>query len=232
MKKSAIENQFKEKMSAREIAPSKASWDRLDAMLTVVEKPKSNFKWMYVAASFLGFVLISTLYFNQNKVEKVMHKEEIVVNELEIISETNAMPVKVNRNEEAKTTKSYRKQLASMAIKSEVDSNRVLSNAAIQVVEKEVVQEPEIPIINQKAEQKIVLRKSSYVNVDELLASVDNASPKEKTMEPKTKVKVKSNELLSQVDGELDVSFREKAINVVSQKFKTAKLALSNRNSE
>jgi hypothetical protein len=231
MKNSAIENQFKVKMNAREIVPSKASWDRLDAMLTVAEKPKRNFKWMYIAASFLGFLMISTLYFDKNKKGAIINNDNIVVNEPKNTSEISVKSAKVNLVE-VETTKGVEKKLASKEMKSGIDSNSLVSNAAIQVVEKEVIQEPQIPIINQKAEQKIVLQKSKYVNVDELLASVDNASQENGLRVVKSNVKVSSNELLTQVDGELDLSFREKAIKTVNQKFRTAKLALSNRNSK
>lgn len=233
MKKSVIENQFKEKMNAREINPSKASWDRLDAMLTVAEKPKRSFKWMYIAASFLGFLLIGTLYFNQNKKETIITNDDaIVVNEPKSIPEINVIPVKINLAKRVETTKIVEEKLASTEIKSKVGSDSVLSNKEIQVAEKEIVQEQQIPIINQKAEQKIVPTKPKYVNADELLASVDNASPRKSSIVAKSNVKVNSNELLTQVDGELDLTFREKAIKTVNQNFKAAKLALSNRNSE
>lgn len=232
MKKSAIENQFKEKINAREINPSKASWDRLDAMLTVSEKPKRNFKWMYFAASLFGFLLIGNLYFNQKNKNIFIDNDTIAVNEPKVIPEIKAAPAKNNLSKSVEVTKRIEKQLASAETKSEVDSDSVLSNAAIQVAEKEIIQEPIIPIINQKAEQKTVLHKSSYVNVDELLASVDNTSPKKSSMAAKSNVKVNSNELLTQVDGELDLTFREKAIKTVNQNFKAVKLALSNRNSE
>jgi len=130
-----------------------------------------------------------------------------------------------------KTTKVTEEQVASKEVKSKAESNNFTNNE-IQVAEKEKIVEPKIPIINQKAEQEIVLRKSNYVNVDELLAAVDDASPKKSAVGAKPNVKVNSNNLLSQVDGELDLTFREKAINTVNKKFKTAKLALSNRNSE
>jgi hypothetical protein len=67
MEPNNIENQFREKLNKRTISPSENSWDRLDAMLTVAEKPKRNFRWMYFAASFLGFVLIRR-FFNQTEV--------------------------------------------------------------------------------------------------------------------------------------------------------------------
>ncbi|QKJ62606.1 hypothetical protein [Flavobacterium sp. M31R6] len=232
MKKSVIENQFKEKINAREITPSKASWDRLDAMLTVAEKPKRSFKWMYIAASILGFLLIGTLYFNQNKNETVINKDKIVVNESKVIPEIKTVPEKINLPKRVEATKNIEKQLASTETKSKVGSDSVLSNSGIQVAEKEIVQEQQIVIINQEAEQKVVPTKPKYVNADELLASVDNASPRKSSAVAKSNVKVNSNELLTQVDGELDLTFREKAIKTVNQNFKAVKLALSNRNSE
>lgn len=232
MKKSVIENQFKEKINAREITPAKASWDRLDAMLTVAEKPKRSFKWMYIAASILGFLLIGTLYFNQNKNETVINKDTIVVNESKVIPEIEVTAVKINSAKKTEVKKITDEQLASTEIKPKIDSNRVLSNKEIQVAEKEIIQEQQILIINQKAEQKTVPTKPKYVNADELLASVDNVSPKKSSAVAKTNVKVNSNELLTQVDGELDLTFREKAIKTVNQNFKAVKLALSNRNSE
>ena len=48
----------------------------------------------------------------------------------------------------------------------------------------------------------------------------------------KTLVKVNSNTLLSQVDGELELSFREKVINKVNKNYQTVKVALANRNQE
>lgn len=232
MKKSVIENQFKEKMNAREITPSKASWDRLDAMLTIAEKPKRNFKWMYIAASVLGFLLIGTLYLNQNNKVTVVANDTIVVNEPKVIPEINSTPAKINLVKKIEITSINEQHLASTEIQVKADSNKVLSNPVVLVTEKEVIQEQQISIINQKTEQKIVPTKPKYVNADELLASVDNASPKKSSMAAKTNVKVNSNELLTQVDGELDLTFREKAIKTVNQNFKAVKLALSNRNSE
>ena len=234
MKKSVIENQFKEKISSREITPSKASWDRLDAMLTVAEKPKRSFKWMYIAASILGFLLIGTVYFNQNKKEAVITNDDaIVIVEPKAIPEVKVTPAKINLAKKEEEIKVAGVQLASAETKSKVNSDSVLPNEiGSQVAEKEIIQEQQIPIINQKAEQKVVSTKLKYVNADELLASVDNASPKKSSAVAKTNVKVNSNELLTQVNGELDLTFREKAIKTVNQNFKAAKLALSNRNSK
>ena len=79
MEPNNLENQFAEKLNVREIKPSPMAWDRLDAMLTVVEKPKRNFNWLYIAASFLGFILIATVFFNQIANVIDVEKKEVVL---------------------------------------------------------------------------------------------------------------------------------------------------------
>ena len=233
MEPNKIEKHFKEQLNAREIKPSEMAWDRLDAMLAVAEKkPKRNFRWMYVAASFLGFLLLGTLYFNKNNKEEVVPNEIITVIEPKIEREIKAHLSKINLIKNVEQPKVTKEQLVSAEIKLETDLNKNSPETEKQVTDKEIIQESILSIINQKAEQPEVLQKSRYVNVDELLASVDNTSQKKSSLATKSNVKVNSNELLSQVDGELDLTFREKAIKTVNQNFKTVKLALSNRNSE
>jgi hypothetical protein len=236
MKKSIIEKQIKEKLATREFTPSPASWDRLDAILAVTEKPKRNFKWVYFAASVLGFLLISTLYFNQDQEGIAIPKNDIVVKEPKIVPEkkNNSTPQYISKKIMVKSIvlESYKVEKKS----NESNSSFVSTKIEKQVVQTEETQEQQIPIIyqiiSQKAEQQVVLRKSKYVNVDELLASVDPLSKKKNSSIQQSSVKINSNELLSQVDSELELSFREKALKVVNQKIKTATVALSNRNSE
>ena len=66
------------------------------------------------------------------------------------------------------------------------------------------------------------------VNVDDLLASVEK-TPK---LNAKSKVKVSANSLLSQVDGELDQSFRDKVLNKINKNYKEVKVALATRNQQ
>jgi hypothetical protein len=54
----------------------------------------------------------------------------------------------------------------------------------------------------------------------------------EKENKPKPVVHVKQSNLLSQVDGELELSFREKVISKVNKNYQTVKVALANRNLE
>jgi hypothetical protein len=66
-------------------------------------------------------------------------------------------------------------------------------------------------------------------NIDSLLATIE----KNKISPVKnSSLTVNSSDLLKQVDGELELSFREKAVKTINQKFKEAKEAVVNRNNQ
>ena len=69
----------------------------------------------------------------------------------------------------------------------------------------------------------------SHENMESLLASVEKNS---KTDRKNSSIKINSTDLLQQVDGELEVSFREKALNTITKKYKEAKEAFANRNNQ
>jgi hypothetical protein len=206
------------------------AWNKLDAMLALAEKPKAKFPWMYVAASILGFLLIGTVYFNQNKNENGKQKNEVVIQNT-VVSKTTVTPIVVvnPKIEEGKsvvinvvqktisrTNKTTRLKGESIIIKNSLNQNQVA----------------EVSINNQKTQQKSIKPQVNNVTVDELLATVENPSKKEKQLNQKPVVHVNASNLLSQVDEELELSFREKVINKVSKNYQTVKVALANRNLE
>ena len=88
MEPNKLEKQFKEQLNSREIKPSEMAWSKLDAMLTAADpsnseqakqKPKTKFPWIYIAASFIGFLLIGTVYFNQKENVIGNQKNEVVI---------------------------------------------------------------------------------------------------------------------------------------------------------
>ena len=54
----------------------------------------------------------------------------------------------------------------------------------------------------------------------------------DKKISPKTKMKVDANSLLTSVEKELDVNYRETTLEKLNRKFQDAKSALANRNYE
>jgi hypothetical protein len=77
----------------------------------------------------------------------------------------------------------------------------------------------------------IVINNGANKKADELLvANLENTSIATSSKNPK--VKVNAQNLLSQVDGELDQSFRETKLERIQRNFKTVKEALVNRNNQ
>lgn len=227
MEPNKFEKEFRNKLNQREISPSENSWDRLDAMLTATEekKPKRGHTWMYVAASFVGFLLMATFYFSQkgNTIEnqkvvmennrKVESKKEV----LSVISSDSKSETVVVVSEEKQGKKNSR--VANSIIANQVEQNSSSDSSVLAVGQKEDDQEKE----------QFVSSNISDNAIDEMLAAVKTTS---KTSNSKTEVKINPNTLLSQVDGELELSFREKVINKVNKNYQTVKVALANRNQE
>lgn len=243
-----IENQFREKLNSREIKPSSTSWDRLDAMLTVADsntveqekkKAKRGFGWMHIAASFLGFILIVTVFLSQTEelvdVEKTpVVKETIIIPSEEEVIKTETITPKVEQiianteNKSDKKTKLHVRQRTGEAI---INQKTINQNQAIVSHQNEIVENQQLTIDNQQPTTDNPQLKSSYANVDELLAAVKK-NKTDKLFQDKATVKVNSNDLLSQVDGELELSFRQKMIKSVSKNYQEVKVALSTRNQE
>ncbi|MDD5149600.1 MAG: hypothetical protein PHC28_03855 [Flavobacterium sp.] len=233
MEPNNIENQIKEKLNLREIQPSAQAWDRLDVMLSVAEtkKKKSYFNWWTIAASFVGFVAIGTFFYNQNTnginsipvvtIENKIQKGDLDV-ENKIILKNKINPEK-SLNQTAKTIVKVEK----IDVDNKKESNdNVISKEGLQIKNNEekiaIVIQP-----NDKIDQIVNQTKPNYIDVEDLLASVEKTPKIEKST-----VKINSMALLNEVDGELEISFREKALNTISKKYKEAKEALVNRNNQ
>jgi len=232
MEQNKLENEFRNKLNQREINPSESSWDRLDAMLTVAEekKPVRSYSWIYIAASIIGFAFLGTFFFNQSDKNVNVESNEVVI-------ENNQKVEPIQK--EANSIIPSNSQTESIAVISEVKN------------EKKNPQAKKSPIINQnqiaqnsdsdslttrlKSTQSIqeteqfASSNSNNNSVDEMLAAVQTDP---KAAISKTAVKVNPNTLLSQVDGELELSFREKVINKVNKNYQSVKVALANRNQE
>ncbi|MCV9932616.1 hypothetical protein OIU80_10000 [Flavobacterium sp. LS1R47] len=242
MEPSKLEKEFREKLNVREIKPSDKAWDRLDAMLNVAEevKPKRKHTWMYVAAGFIGFLLVCTVYFNQRETTVHNPENDIVVKEVQVkdsIAKPNNIiedkiilkPLKSNAVVVKETEEVHERK------SEKVNQNRINQN---QVAERSIIKETnrENWKNNQKTESKInqiaIADNSKNATVDQLLTSAEKTLAMDKGVQQKNKVKINANDLLSQVDGELELSFREKVINKVNKNYQTVKVALANRNVE
>ncbi|GGE96813.1 hypothetical protein [Flavobacterium limi] len=238
MELNKIEKQFKEQLNSREIKPSEMAWDKLDAMLNAVDsKPKRNFKWLYVAAGILAFLLAGTVYFNRfefvrtNKgVPLVLEQktDKVILNKQEIIKKsispvqiqkkvTKNQAVAVYNNNPGKQLNQFKNKLEPLM------TNTLKEDNATAV-------SPEENIYQSTA-------KNQYISAEKLLAEVNETKFQAKTtveaIEKRRKViSVNPNELLLNAEKELNQSFRESALDKFNKNFKAVKTVIVNRNYE
>ncbi|WP_281636266.1 hypothetical protein [Flavobacterium marginilacus] len=237
MEPNKIEKQFKEQLNSREIKPSEMAWDKLDAMLSVADKkPKRNFKWLYAAASILGFLLVSTVYFNRfesvktNRDLPIVFEQKTDVNHLE---EQKIISKSVLREQIQKRTAKRQTVVA---------SNNAPKEQLIQIKNKE-----ELPAINNlKGDSAIVnssedknyqpTAKNKYISAEKLLAEVSNtkfeAKVTNETIETRNAISINPNDLLLNAETELNQSYRESALDRFNKKLNSVKTVLVNRNYE
>lgn len=233
MEPNNIENQIREKLNSREIQPSAQAWDRLDAMLTVAEEKKTkrsffSFKYIGIAASVLVFVTLGLFYFNQKNitienqntvVETENGSKETPNSKFQIPNIENKQNNEVAVSNEKMTTHNPKPETRN----SQPTSNEV--SIITQNQEEAIVNQE---IVSPKQEIKTI-KKTSMVDVDELLASVEKDRKKE-TKVSKSNINIDAKSLLSEVDTELDMTFRQRVLNTVNKNYKSVKEAVVNRN--
>lgn len=246
MGQNKLENQIKEKLNSREIQPSAQAWDRLDAMLSVAEEKKTGrpFGFLFIAASILVFVSAGMFFFTQNSSE-VKNDNNVVETEIKkdaVQKENNIQSPIIEKKQENQVAESTEIQKS---------NNQNNNNSAVSIIDQKSNQKQSNPLINKDKQiefqnssdvalknlpkivdtkEIIVSRpKTSTMSDEDLLASLDNVGKKTNA---KSKVKVDARNLLSQVDGELDQTFREKVIGKIAKNYQEVKVALANRNQE
>ena len=236
MEPNNMENQFRDKLNKREIKPSENSWDRLDAMLTVAEKPKRNYRWMYFAASFLGFILIATVFFSQTEEVVDSEHKKVVIEEKQVQQKENELDKVLEIpvvNEIPKVVVASQNVIMKQKATSKTKSNDILNKIEVVKTDKKQPTETAIASVDKNNSSPIISQKTAVkVNASDLLASVENNQPSQSLAQNANPVKVSSNDLLSQVDGELELSFRERVLKSVSKKYQEVKVAVAKRNLE
>jgi hypothetical protein len=239
MEPNNFEKDFREKLNQRKIEPSDKAWDRLDAMLSVAEnkKPKKKRNWLYIAASLVGFLLVGTFFFNQKKNENETQKNTIVIKEDQ--KKNSVVKPTLNIIDSVKTEIAVsEKDATETSTKISISKKINLYQNPVKSIKNESNQITESSIIIKNNQEKQSINNQTSVAETPKKENVDQLNSAEKTVvaenavKPKSKVKVNANDLLNQVDGELELSFREKVITKVNKNYQTVKVALANRNQQ
>jgi hypothetical protein len=246
MEPNKLEKQFKEQLNSREIKPSEMAWSKLDAMLTAADpsngeqakqKPKIKLPWLFIAASFLGFLLIGTVFFKAFETIKIDNENPIVLKEKtdennleepEIINES-VLPSRVQTT----TVKVY-KVVADNNLKKQPEQ---LNNKEDEVLIVNLSKEHEAVFNPSESKNHQSISVNKYISAEKLLAEVTNTKfePKatDKVIEKtRTAISVNPNSLLANAETELNQSFKASALNKFNKNFNAIKTVLVNRNYE
>ncbi|WP_431244126.1 hypothetical protein ACQ9BO_06990 [Flavobacterium sp. P21] len=150
MEPNNFEKDFREKLNQRKIEPSNKAWDRLDAMLSVAEEKKtiqltsekkSNKKWLYIAASVVGFLLVGTFFFHQKENTIEAPKNSVVVKEAEKDSVEKPILNNINssKNEIATSENHSEESLNQEAKINHQKSDKISKNESNQVAESSII---------------------------------------------------------------------------------------------
>ena len=248
MELNKIENKIKEKLNSREIQPSPQAWDRLDAMLSVSEEKKSRrpFGFLFIAASIAVLLAVGLFFFTQND-SQIRPKDDVVTSEIKDTVEkpvNEKLTLSVEQKEEIVLTES---QSPESQITNSNDQRVSINNQKTPNTNQQSINQN--PLINREKEiefqinsdvalknlpaieiKKDIISNKSIPSDEQLVANLDKTA--KQSSKKNTDVKINPKSLLSQVDGELELSFREKIINKISKNYKEVKVALSNRNNE
>ncbi|MDI1316439.1 hypothetical protein [Flavobacterium sp.] len=248
MGQNKVENQIKEKLNSREIQPSPQAWDRLDAMLSVAEEKKTGrpFGFLFIAASIMVLLTAGIFFFTQNTLEvnnKSIVVEKGVIKDTTVKAPNTNTPIPLNEKKEesqvAETNptiinKSHNNSNTAVSIINQKSNQKQSNNPLINRDKKiEFQNSSDVALKNLpriETRKEIVLPSNSVLSDEQLLASLDKTA--KKSSEKNNVVKVNPKSLLSQVDGELDQTFREKVIGKIAKNYQEVKVALANRNNE
>ena len=242
MEPNKIEEQFKQMLNSRELQPSDKAWDRLDAMLSVAEekKTKRSFGWLYIAASILVFATVGMFLFNQGG--EAVHNQEAIVNSetkkdtVKKLEGTNPIPniesneALASSNEQPLNNKSQvgtKKSIINQ--KTNTNSNQIKKEKVIEFKNEKEVAQRDMPKVLE-SNKSLVNKESILKSDDNLLVNLDNTV--KQSANKKVGIKVDARNLLSQVDGEVEYTFREKVFTKINKNYQEIKVALVNRNKE
>ena len=244
-----LEKHIKEKLEERRLSPTIDAWEQVASSLNSgVEKRNKKSNWYAIAASLIGLLIVSALYFNTDNESKqspqVVDVDTTVDDNLEVLKKPEVIDSNIIKESEA-----IAQQENNIAIKKDNFSEEKLSKKAVelavnqkttrvnrQLKEVLVITTPQDLIIEEKVNEVLATvlhleRESIQITdaeVDSLLRVAQFDILKEKMFQDNGKVDAMA--LLIEVEDEIDQSFREKIFKKLKDGLFKARTAIANRN--
>ena len=244
-----LEKHIKEKLEERRLSPTIDAWEQVASSLdSGIEKRNKKSNWYAIAASLIGLLIVSALYFNTDNESKqspqVVDVDTTVDDNLEVLKKPEVIDSNIIKESEAIAQREN-----NIAIKKDNFSEEKLSKKAVelavnqkttrvnrQLKEVLVITTPQDLIIEEKVNEVLATvlhleRESIQITdaeVDSLLRVAQFDILKEKMFQDNGKVDAMA--LLIEVEDEIDQSFREKIFKKLKDGLFKARTAIANRN--
>lgn len=252
MEADKFEKHIKSKLDSREIMPSEKAWQTISKKLE--SKPtvkKSGYLWFGIAAS-IAVIFGIAIFYNANKEETVRAPSVLVrqsntsptdkvVEPASLIPDTNSNGIALgektvpNAKQEKRKTSAIGKDLNSDFINQKQEDAIA---GEINIPESKAIEVPtrlSETVLNEKIAEVVaqvaLLEQSSQVSdaeVDSLLRNAQEAIYREQLFKPDQPVDAMA--LLSQVEEELDQSFRDQIFQSLKSGFLKVRTAVADRN--
>ena len=225
------------------------------------KKTKKPFGFLFIAASILVFATLGLFFFNQNgteintinmvvgtetKIDTTQNKSEDIqapIVEAPIQYEavaTSENQQSIHNNQGGSIiNKKQNNQNATVNQKVNANQNQIIKDKPIEFQNPSDIAIKDLPKIQDKKDiyikvdntKKVFIKPDGNFKTDELLLADLDKSVKE-SANKKSSLKVDAKSLLSQVDGEVEHTFREKMFKKITKNYQEVKVALANRNTE
>ena len=231
------DNHIKESLEKRQLQPSPEAWSKLQNRLESEEKRKSNksFWWLGLAASIIGIVFISTLFFNKNEqptnnvveTPKPVIEAEKNIKQLDVITEQPIEIVEQSKEQPKQNQTIHSSQIKNNQniVETKTNESEIPKQQPVISFEDEKLKE----VVAQIQELKNTNEAVTEDDIDALLKEAEQAIFKEKIKRANTQT-VDADALLQDVEADLQQSFRDRVFEALKSSYETVKTAVADRN--
>ena len=236
-----FDKKIKQQLEARKIEPSARAWDQLAAELEVKEeKSTKKYWWLGIAASFLGGILITSFFFNQQQVEpvKVVNQNTIEAPKNNLVEAEETLQ-EINKNEELNAVEKSSIATTESKIQPEIEIEKPVL-ASVNNSSTETKNRAQSKVIPQKKEeqksQEISFELESYSSPKQLAQTKTPSAEEEAAQlldDARERVKIRNfnnyynrisaQNLLENIEVEDKQSFKEKVFYALESGFHQVK---------
>ncbi len=225
-----IDKEIKKKLENRLLEPTSLAWDKLNNMLEQKDKKsKKAFPFYWIAACFVILLGVFQFFTVQNQGALIESNNKL--SEQEYKNGIKKMSASSNTQIDGiKVTDDFKKGIVKISNNNHVKRNSKKKDQELSIINdiKSIEKQQENLVTHQK------INKSSKLDIEvdfllsNALTSLENNRPQ--VQKQKLFYEVNPNTLLTDVEEELDLSFKEKIFKKITQEFKKTKTAFAKRN--